>query len=436
MRVSGSGPGDRGRRAVAVLVGAGTAAGVMAVAAACSGGGPDDADAVRLTLSPVGGAGGGGAGLRPDSPVAVQARRGTIENVTVSGGAAPVEGDLNADRTRWRSRWTLEPGATYTVGATAVGKDGRTRTVSDRFTTAKVAQTNAVKIEAPFNKETVGVGIPIIVHFDRGVQDRRAVEQALEVRSDKTVEGAWHWFGDKEVVFRPKQYWPAHTNVTFQAHLSGVRTGGDMYGGKNTTLGFKIGDSRVSTAGEDSHKMVVKINGRKARTIPTSMGKGGARMFTTTNGVHLTMDKRDPTVMTSGWMGVGPGSPGYYSLTVYKSVQISDSGEYVHSAPWSVGAQGHENVSHGCINISPSNAAWFYKMAQRGDPVTVTGTSRELETENGWGYWQVGWNEWVKGSALGRSVTTAPHLDAATLSAQKQQRKATRQAEKQRAEGN
>ncbi|WP_246236742.1 L,D-transpeptidase [Actinomadura chibensis] len=433
--MSGSGPGDRGRRAVAVLAGAGTMAVMAAGAAACSGG-PDGADAVKLTLSPA--SGGGGAALRPDSPIAVHASKGTIENVTVSGGAAPMEGDLSADRTRWRSRWTLEPGATYTVDATAIGKDGRTRTVTDRFTAATVAKTNAVKIEAPFNRETVGVGMPIIVHFDRAVQDRRAVEEALEVRSDKTVEGAWRWFGDKEVVFRPRQFWPAQTRVTFQAHLSGVRTGGDVYGGKNTALAFKIGDSHVSTAGEDSHKMVVKINGKKARTIPTSMGKGGARMFTTTNGVHLTMDKQDPTVMTSGWMGVGPGSAGYYSLTVYKAVQISDSGEYVHSAPWSVGAQGSENVSHGCINISPSNAAWFYKMSLRGDPVTVTGTSRELEPENGWGYWQIGWNEWVKGSATGRSVSTAPHLDAATLSVQKQQRErdAKRQAEKQRAEGN
>lgn len=428
MRVGGSGPGVRGRRTAAVLVGAS----MVAAAAACSGGGEQDGDdAVRLTVSP---AGGGGA-LRPDSPIAVQAQRGTIENVTVSTEGSAVEGDLAADRTRWRSRWTLEPGQAYTIGATAIGTDGRTRTVSSRFTTAEVKQTNEVKIEAPYDKETVGVGMPIIMQFDQPVKDRKAVERALEVRSDKTVEGAWHWFGDQEVVFRTKKYWPAHTKVTFTAHLSGVRTGGDVYGGKNYSLGFKIGDSHISTAGEDTHEMVVKVNGKKVRTIPTSMGKGGVRKYTTTNGVHLTMAKEDPTVMTSEWMGVSPGSPGGYSLTVYKSVRISESGEYVHSAPWSVGSQGEENVSHGCINISPSNAKWFYGMAQRGDVVTVTGSDRELEPDNGWGYWQLKWNDWVKGSALRRSVTTAPHQDAATLSAQ-QQRNAKKQPDEQRAEGN
>jgi lipoprotein-anchoring transpeptidase ErfK/SrfK len=411
----------------AVLVGAGMAAG----AAACSGGGgPGGGDAVKLTVSP----GGGGGKLRPDSPIAVEAEHGTIENVTVSTKRGMVEGDLNAGRSEWRSRWTLEPGAAYTVRATALGKDGRTRTVSSGFSTAAVKKTNDVTIEAPYNKETVGVGIPIIMHFARPVKDRAAVERALEVTADKTVEGAWRWFGDREVVFRTRSYWPAHTKVSFRGHLAGVNTGKDVYGGKDIALGFRVGDSHVSTAGEDSHKMVVKVNGKKARTIPTSMGRGGVRMYTTTNGVHLTMDKEDPTVMTSDWMGISPGSAGGYSLTVYKSVRISDSGEYVHSAPWSVGSQGHENVSHGCINISPSNAKWFYRLSQRGDPVTVTGSSRQLEPENGWGYWQVKWNDWVKGSALKRSVTTAPHVDAATLSAQQHGAK-PKAPEKQRAEG-
>ncbi|RFS85439.1 hypothetical protein D0T12_10405 [Actinomadura spongiicola] len=426
MRVGGSGSGDRRRRTAALIVGAGMVAG----AGACSGGDePDGADAVRLTVSPVG----GGGAFRPDVPIAVQADRGTIENVTVSAAGGAVDGELNADRTRWRSRWTLTPGQTYTVGATAVGADGRTRTVGSRFTTAQVTKTNKMTVEAPYNKETVGVGMPIIMRFDQAVQDRRAVEQALEVRSDKTVEGAWHWFDDKEVVFRTRKYWPAHTKVTLRAHLSGVRTGGDVYGGRNYALDFRIGDSHISTAGEDTHKMVVRVNGKKVRTIPTSMGKGGVRKFTTTNGVHLTMEKEDPTVMTSDWMGVSPGSPGGYSLTVYKSVRISESGEYVHSAPWSVGSQGRRNVSHGCINISPSNAKWFYGLAQRGDVVTVTGSNRELEPDNGWGYWQLKWNDWVKGSALKRPVTTAPHADAATLSAQRQ---GVQRPDEERAEGN
>ncbi len=413
MRVGGSGPRDRGRRTAALLTCAAVAAGS---AAGCSGGGGARDDDLGVAVTP-----GGGAVLRPDGQIAVRSRGGTIENVTVASGGSAVEGVLSADRSQWRSRWTLDPGRSYTVNATAVGRDGRSRTVSSRFATAQVRSTSAMGLDAPSDRETVGIGMPIILKFDKKVTDRAAVERALEVRSDRPVEGAWHWFeGDEgpEAVFRPRQYWPAHTKVSFRAHLSGVRTGKDIYGVKNYGVDFRVGDEHVSTVGEDNHKMVVRFNGRKVRTIPTSMGRGGARKYTTTNGVHLAMAKKDPTVMTSEWEGCGPGCAGYYSLTVYKAVQISGSGEYVHSAPWSVGSQGHDNVSHGCINISPSNAAWFYRHAYRGDPVTVTGTSRELEPDNGWGYWQLDWNDWVKGSALKRSVTTAPRVDAATLSAQ------------------
>ncbi|MEU6753270.1 Ig-like domain-containing protein [Spirillospora sp. NPDC046719] len=406
-----SGPRNRGRRAAAVLAGAGMVAGV----AACSGQqAVTGQGAVSLAVSP-----GGGAALPPDSPIDVRAKTGRIANVTVTTAkGAPVEGDLNADRTQWRSRWSLAPGQSYAVDATAVGKDGRTRTVRSGFTVASVQKKYGITVDAPFNKETVGVGIPIVMRFDSPVKDKAAVERALEVRSDKPVEGAWHWLGNQEVVFRTKQYWPAHTKASFVAHLSGVNNGKGMYGGKDYAVNFTVGDSHVSTAGEDTHKMVVKINGKKARTIPTSMGRGGEEKYTTTNGVHLTMQKDDPVTMTSDWEGCGQGCAGYYSLTVYKAVKISDSGEYVHSAPWSVGDQGHDNVSHGCINVSPSDAAWFYKLAQRGDVVTVTGTSRPLAPDNGWGFWQMGWNDWVKGSALKRSVSTAPHADAATLSAQ------------------
>jgi hypothetical protein len=59
-----------------------------------------------------------------------------------------------------------------------------------------------------------------------------------------------------------------------------------------------------------------------------------------------------------------------------------------------VWAQGRANVSHGCINARPDQAAWFYATSLRGDPVTITGTTRELDWRNGWGYWQVPWEEW------------------------------------------
>jgi hypothetical protein len=155
-----------------------------------------------------------------------------------------------------------------------------------------------------------------------------------------------------------------------------------------------------------THRMVVSINGKKVRNVGISAGRGGVRKYTTTNGIHLTMEKENPVKMISP--GITKGQPGYYEEMVDYAVRISNSGEYVHSAPWSVGSQGSSNVSHGCINASPAFARWFYGLAQWGDVVTITGTDRELEWDNGYGFWQKPWKQWVKGSAFDKSVSTAP----------------------------
>ena len=43
----------------------------------------------------------------------------------------------------------------------------------------------------------------------------------------------------------------------------------------------------------------------------------------------------------------------------------TNSGEFLHAAPWSVGSQGNANVSHGCTGMSTANAQWLYDIAKR-----------------------------------------------------------------------
>jgi lipoprotein-anchoring transpeptidase ErfK/SrfK len=202
-------------------------------------------------------------------------------------------------------------------------------------------------------------------------------------------------------VYRTKDYWQPHQTVHLTAGLTGVRGAKDTYGTKDYSRSFKIGDSHVSDVNVKTHRMTVQVDGKTVKTTPISAGKGGLRKYTTTNGIHAVMGKQSPVTMTSGWEGVtNKSDPNYYSLTVYQAVQISSSGEYVHSAPWSVGSQGRANVSHGCVNAPPAFAKWFYALSRRGDIVKVSGTDRELAPDNGFGYWQLSWADWLKGSAL------------------------------------
>jgi lipoprotein-anchoring transpeptidase ErfK/SrfK len=367
----------------------------MVMIAGCGGGGGKPS-AAKVSITPVNGA----ADSRPESPIVVKATSGKLGTVAVQGGGAQVAGAFDQAHQQWKSSRALKPATKYTVTATA-SEGGKTTTTTSSFQTLTPKQTFAVADITPMPDETIGVGMPLIVKFSKPVYNQADVERALQVTSDKPVEGAWHWFGRQQAVYRTKTYWQPHQAVHLNALLTGVRGAKDTYGTKDYSRSFKIGESHISDVNVKTHRMKVQVDGKTVKTTPISAGKGGLRKYTTTNGVHAVMGKQSPVTMTSGWEGVTDKSdPNYYSLTVYKAVQISSSGEYVHSAPWSVGSQGHTNVSHGCVNAPPAFASWFYSLSRRGDIVNVSGTDRELEPDNGFGYWQLSWTDWVKGSAL------------------------------------
>ncbi|MEU8107665.1 L,D-transpeptidase [Nonomuraea muscovyensis] len=251
--------------------------------------------------------------------------------------------------------------------------------------------------------EKVGVGFPIIVTFDRDVRDRAAAEAALEVRAEKPVEGAWRWVSPRKVIYRTKTYWKPHQKVLFKARLSQI-PGNEA--AKDVSRRFAVGTANISVVDTRRHVMKVRRDGKLAKTIPISAGRGGllrngVDVYLTTSGVHLTMGKKALETMTSSWMGVtDPKDPRYYKEQIPWAVRISDSGEYVHQSYGDYQYLGRSNQSHGCVRATPAGAKWFYTIAQRGDVVKIVGTKRKLDWRNGWSYWQLNWTQWKKGSAL------------------------------------
>ena len=117
-------------------------------------------------------------------------------------------------------------------------------------------------------------------------------------------------------------------------------------------------------------------NGKLEKTFPVSMGKKG---YETKNGTYYVLEKFADIVMDSSTYGVPVNSAQGYKLKVQDAVRIDNSGAFVHSAPWSTGAQGNSNVSHGCINLSPANAQWFYDNFGSGDPVVINNSSGHVQ---------------------------------------------------------
>ena len=253
--------------------------------------------------------------------------------------------------------------------------------------------------------QTVGVGMPIMINFSRPITDRAAVERALQIWSSKPVTGAWYWVTSKSVWFRPRHYWPAHTRVRFTAHLAGLQGAPGVYGRSDLTQHFRIGDSLIAVASAATHHMKVWWNGRLAGDWPVSTGRSG---MDTPDGRYLSFAMGSPVDMNSASYGVGPGMPGYYNELVYDAVQFTFSGDYVHSAPWSVGEQGLVNVSHGCVNVAPGYAAWFYGHSVLGDPISVVGSPVAGTWGDGWTIYFLGWHKLLAGSATGQRGAGQP----------------------------
>jgi lipoprotein-anchoring transpeptidase ErfK/SrfK len=379
---------------VVTLVGDGGGAGPSGNAAkGAKGNGRTPVDPVRLTVTPRDKA----TKVALDARAKVVADSGRLRAVKVTaGGGRRLAGKLDTDGRSWVSTGVLAPATRYRVVADAVDDAGAPAREQTSFTTlAPRAELRAAIM--PLDGETVGVGLPIGVWFNEPVADRGAVERRLQVRSSKRVTGAWHWFNDREVHYRPRSYWPAGAKVTVAARLAGTDAGGGLWGVADRTVSFRIGERRVSVVDVRTHRMKVTSGGKTLRVLPVSTGR---EKYPTTNGVHFVIEKNAVKLMDSSTVGIPRNSPGGYYQKVGWSVRISNSGEFVHAAPWSTGSQGRANVSHGCVNLSTANAAWYFGLTRRGDVVEVRGSPKRPGASFGVADWNMSWSRWLAGSAL------------------------------------
>jgi lipoprotein-anchoring transpeptidase ErfK/SrfK len=206
----------------------------------------------------------------------------------------------------------------------------------------------------PTNGQQVGVAYPITVTFTKPVADRSAAEGSIKVTAPQQLSGRFEWLDDTVVQWIPDHYWPAHSQITMMA------------GGVPRTFG--TGATVLGVASISQHTYTVSIDGEVVRQMPASMGKPN---HPTPVGSFNVLEKQASVVMDSRTIGIPLNSPEGYRLTVADAVRVTWGGVYVHSAPWSVGSQGYANVSHGCINLSPDNAAWYFDQVTVGDPVVI-----------------------------------------------------------------
>ena len=222
----------------------------------------------------------------------------------------------------------------------------------------------------PTDGETVGVAQPVMFTFDKPITDRAKAEATLGVRTAPALDGKFYWISDTEVRWRPLEFYPPNTTVTVYA------------GGRQQS--FRTGDAVVTTYDDNTKMMTTTRNGEVVREMRASSGRP---QYATHNGTYYTGWRAREVQMDSSTWGLARDAGGY-DTTVNDGVRLSYDGIFVHSAPWSVADQGVRNVSHGCFNLSPEDARWFYENTRNGDPVIVKNTlGREFGAFDGQGDW-------------------------------------------------
>ncbi|HEU0190548.1 MAG TPA: L,D-transpeptidase [Mycobacterium sp.] len=236
-------------------------------------------------------------------------------------------------------------------------------------TAASQPQNTAVESVAPAPHTVVGVAHPIVLTFRAPVANRQAAERIFAIRTTPRMTGSYEWLDDHVVQWVPDRYWPVHSTIALSVgkRVSEFQTGPAVVGVANIsarTFTVTIDGEGIGPLPAPHHRPHWGEEG----VMPATMGKAE---FPTPVGRYRVLAKNPTVTMDSSSVGIPIDDPEGYRFAVDNAVRITGRGLYVHSAPWALRSLGIDNVSHGCIGLSPSDAQWYFDRVNIGDPVIV-----------------------------------------------------------------
>jgi lipoprotein-anchoring transpeptidase ErfK/SrfK len=345
---------------------------------------------VKLDVEPADGA----KQINPAAPVSVKVGNGRIESVTLTSTSGdPVQGTFADDGSSWTAAEPLKFNTEYSY--TYVVTDGAGRETSTTRSFSTVSSTHEADAAIyPLDGMNVGVGQPLQVIFSEPVVNRAEVEKAIKITSSAGQTGAFHWFSDTMVRYRPEAFWAANSTVTMDMQLFGVDLGHGQIANFNKKVKVNFGDKRVAVADATAHTFTLSVNDQVVKTLPVSMGD---ERFPSARGYAVLMEKNRYDHFRAASIGLKPGDPAYYGeVDVEYSIRLTLSGAYIHQALESAFPYiGNTNVSHGCIGFAPDGAAWVFDNMTTGDVVQIINTEGDYAArEDGYGDWNIPWAEY------------------------------------------
>ncbi|MFF4577550.1 Ig-like domain-containing protein [Streptomyces sp. NPDC001389] len=361
-----------------------------------------DASKAKIVITPKDGA----TNIATTDGASVAVSDGTLTKVELkSSDGAAVAGKISADGKSWKPDAALKRSTKYALAATAKDEAGREAHENASFTTLS-PENSFIGDYTPEEGQTVGVGMPVSINFNKPIKDTKAVQAAITVTSSSGQEVVGHWFGNQRLDFRPEQYWQANSTVTLKLALQGVQGGPGIQGVQNKTVTFKIGRSQVSTVDTKTKKMTVTRDGQVLKTIPISAGSPENPTY---NGQMVISEKFKETRMDGSTVGFknSEGKGEYDIKDVPHAMRLSTSGTFIHGNYWGADSIfGSVNTSHGCVGLNDAKGAndpdtagaWFFENSLIGDVVTVVNSpDKTIKPDNGLNGWNMSWAEWKAG---------------------------------------
>jgi lipoprotein-anchoring transpeptidase ErfK/SrfK len=247
--------------------------------------------------------------------------------------------------------------------------------------------------------QTYGVAMPMIAYLSRKITDATGFDRATTVTvNGRPAAGAWYFEPSAliqgyplEAHYRTQGYWPAHASIELTLDTQGVSGGPGLVYDDSLTESWHTGRADLLSVDGATLRLTVTSDGRPYGTFPVSLG---AVRTPTLLGTKVIMEKdRDERM-------IGPG----YDEIVPWSLRLTNSGEFLHAAPWNVRNIGHRSTSNGCTNLLPADAEKLFDYLQIGDPVTYTHVAGPvMQVWDGYGDWNVPWSAWIAGGAVSAS---------------------------------
>ncbi|GAB2760719.1 L,D-transpeptidase [Sinomonas soli] len=333
--------------------------------------------------------------VNPAAPVTVTVTNGTLDNVSLrSDSGQDVDGALSSSRAGWTSSGQLAFDTTYTLSYTTIDAAGRTESATTTFATV-ATKNEADAAMYPLDGMDVGVAQPIQLTFSEPVKNKKAVEKAITITSTSGQPGAFHWYSDTMVRYRPETFWAAHSTITVKMDLFGVDLGNGQIGNFSKTNTVHIGDKRTAVADATAHTFTAYINDKPVHTWPATLGD---TRFPSARGYLVLMEKQRKAHFVAASIGLKPGDPANYGeLDVEYATRLTPSGEFIHQATdTALPYLGQTNVSHGCIGLGPDGASWVFNNMTTGDVVQIINTQGDYANfDDGFGDWNIPWAQYA-----------------------------------------